>query len=444
MSLLVHGGISGSGGSGSDALIFDRLEITKEANITDFYMNTQFNIDGLEITAVYKGNDTEYRRVVTNDCVYDPAIGTTLSSTGNRNVTISYTDLETTKTISYSIYIKLELDYFAAAPELELDTSSSYYHPYAGCMAGNNKYAIVKCVESSWRKIKGWAYNTALVKQALAITNFIGKGASVGSTKKYALIAAGYDALATSTTYTNVVDAYDDNLTKRTASGLLNRVTSMGSGSNDSIAIFAGGAISSTQFSGNVSAYNQNLIRTDLQAIYEPAYQVGVGASSSIIVAASGEKLQTGGVNGRGYTKYGCVYRADNYTCINRSATTTYPKTASGGASAGDYVLLIGGVNSDYACDRYADCWDAEGTKLSDIPLPASMRWMQAGTARNNGYALALENQNAFVFSKDLVQFPITGRSVSTEVVTATVGDYTFAGSGYGSPRMDVYKYTAA
>ncbi len=84
--------------SSSSSKILDSISIDTSDVETSFYMNDEFDYSGLSVTANYEDGTSE---LVTNYSVSAPD----MSSAGQKTVTVSYTEGETTKTATYEITV---------------------------------------------------------------------------------------------------------------------------------------------------------------------------------------------------------------------------------------------------------------------------------------------------------------------------------------------------
>lgn len=447
MSLLVHGGIGGNGSGGSDALVFDRLEITKPASATNYYMNSAFSIEGLEVTAIYTGNETEYRRVVTNECTYNPAVGSLLTSNGTMTVMISYIDLDATKTTSYDIYVKTELDYYSAAPDLP-PYYSNVNEVFVAAMAATNNYMLIKATNGrTGDYMVGKAYNSSMVTSDFSISQKLwGEGASVGTDSKYAIFAGGLNI--TNESYSSAVTAYGDNLVSRNLSSLPYSGNGPGRCSGDIMAVFAGGQITYSECSPCIVGYNSNLVQQRFNDMIHKVHHPGVGINGNTLIVGGGYEPYVDWYDRNQYrnVNYVYIYAIDTMTLIGGYVTyLTQGNHEMGGAAVGDsYIIFVGGYGESYN-GKVAECWTVEGTKLNNISLMSAIPYASSAVSTNNGYAITAYNSNTIVFSPELVQFQVKGRpKARDEAQVATMGDYTFMGCDYNQPYIDVYKYTPA
>lgn len=76
------------------------IAITKPATKTEFYTNTLFNHDGVEVTATMKRDGQEFTKDVTDKAVFS---NPDMTKVGEQTVTVSYTEGEVTKETTYTI-----------------------------------------------------------------------------------------------------------------------------------------------------------------------------------------------------------------------------------------------------------------------------------------------------------------------------------------------------
>ena len=86
------------------ALVLDYIDISSEPTKTSYYVGDTFSSTGLEVTAYYTNNS---HKVVTPTNISSP----NMSTAGNKNVIVSYTESGVTKTDSFTITVNaIELD----------------------------------------------------------------------------------------------------------------------------------------------------------------------------------------------------------------------------------------------------------------------------------------------------------------------------------------------
>ena len=371
-------------------MIFDRLEITKPASKTSFLRNDTFTIDGLEVTAIYIENEIEYHRVVTNECVFNPTIGSVLSSKGDIQVEISYSDLEVTKTMSYGIYIKYLLNYHSTATALQRGRNS---------LAGT-------------------------------------------SNKNYAIFAGGaYDT--SSNSETSVIDAYDENLVRTNGPNIYMEEYYAAASVGD-YAFFGGGWAGSV--SEDVFPINGQLAVTSCSPLSKARYHLAGASTLNNVIFAGGND------NGRNLNtvdsyNYNLVKKTPTSLSFD-SSTLAGASVGQYALFAGEYHYK----RPDYYAYEYVDGYNDNLVKVS-VPYMSEGRGDLVGTSVGN-YALFAGGFNGTTgsvvvdaYNSDLVRSTPATLSVGRcDLASASVGDYAlFAGgrtsTSYGAARntVDIY-----
>lgn len=326
MSVLIASGRgSDSGGSGSDALIFDRLEITKAAFSTNFLRNDPLSVDGIEVTAYYKGNETEYNRVVTNECVFNPADGTILNSLDITKVDISLTDLDDTKTISYTIKVLAWAEYHTT---ISLGNGTSN----AGASVG--EHALFAGGNKLNGKVK--AYDYSLVSSdapSLSTARYDMTGTTIGD---YAIFAGGRTATG-SRGLSNVVDAYSSSLVNTTPAVLGTARTEIAGASVGDYAILYTGLEGATNGGRAVDAYNSSLVKASINtASYDTRAASATSVGEYALFAGGAARVDNS-------SSYAYVY-AYNKSLVRTSVSSLgYSRRYIAGTSVGDYAIFAGG-----------------------------------------------------------------------------------------------------
>ena len=325
MALLMNGNLV-ENGSSSSGLIFDRLEITKAALSTNFLRNDPLSIDGIEVTAYYKGNETEYSRVVTNECVFNPANGTILDSLDITEVDISLTDLNDTKTISYIIKVLAWAEYH---------TTMSLGNGTQNAGASVGEHALFAGGSKLNGKVK--AYDYSLVGSdapSLSTARYSMTGASVGD---YAIFAGGRTESG-SRGLSNKVDAYNSSLVNSTPAALAVARDEIAGASVGDYAIFYTGLDSATNGCNNVDAYNSSLVKASI--INTTSYDTRAASA-----AAVGEYALFAGGAARvdNSSSYAYVFAYNKFLVRTSLASLSVSRRYIAGASVGDYAIFAGG-----------------------------------------------------------------------------------------------------
>lgn len=325
MSLLVHGGIGGNGSGGSDALVFDRLEITKAAFSTNFLRNDPLSIDGIEVTAYYKGNETEYSRVVTNECVFNPANGAILDSQNITKVDISLTDLNDAKTVSYNIKVLAWAEYH---------TTMSLGNGTGNAGASVGEHALFAGGSKLNGKVK--AYDYSLVGSnapSLSTARYYMTGASIGD---YAIFAGGRTKSG-SGGLCNEVDAYNSSLVNSTPAALAVAREEIAATSVGDYAIFYTGLDSPTNGCNAVDAYNSSLVKTSINtASYDTRAASAASVGEYALFAGGAARLDTS-------SSYGYVFAYNKSLVRTSLSKLSLSRRYIAGASVGDYAVFAGG-----------------------------------------------------------------------------------------------------
>lgn len=361
MALLMNGNLV-ENGSSSSGLIFDRLEIIKPANKLDYILNNNLDTSGIQIAGFYKGNDTEYSRDVTSECVFNPPSGSPLPSKGTVPVTISCSDLENTCTTSYNVNVKLSVDRYGTL-------SGSYEPAYYVIGASTGNYAIFGGGKTKNGIDDGvTAYDSDLV--ATTATSFRqglcdSATASIG---QYALIAGGEtDSGASTKVYT-----YNTSLVQGSASALSKGRFAISGASNAKYAIFGGGYLYPNDFN-TVEAYNTNLVRSIPAALSDRGSSPGAASiNDEFVIFAGGDNEST-------------VVEAYNTSLTKVSAGQLEVGRSPIGASTNNHAIFAGGSVGAWGSD-VTDAYDSSLVRTTIAPITESRR-LFAG-ASLNGYAI--------------------------------------------------------
>lgn len=325
MALLVNGDFVGNGSGESDALVFDRLEITRAALSTNFLRNDPLSVDGIEVTAYYKGNETEYSRVVTNECVFNPANGTILDSLDITKVDISLTDLNDTKTISYTIKVLAWAEYH---------TTMSLGNGTQNAGASVGEHALFAGGSKLNGKVKAYDYSlVASDAPSLSTARYSMTGASVGD---YAIFAGGrtengYSGLS------NKVDAYNSSLVNSTPAALAVARDEIAGASVGDYAIFYTGLDGATNGCNNVDAYNSSLVKASINtASYETRAASAAAVGEYALFAGGAARLDTS-------SSYAHVFAYNKSLVRTSLAGLGLSRRYIAGTSVGNYAVFAGG-----------------------------------------------------------------------------------------------------
>lgn len=362
MALLVNGDFVRNGSS-SSGLIFDRLEITKPADKLDYILNNNLDTSGIQVAGFYKGNDTEYSRDVTSECVFNPPSGSPLPSKGTVPVTISCSDLENTCTTSYNVNVKLSVDRYGAL-------SGSYEPAYYVIGASTGNYAIFGGGKTKNGIDDGvTAYDSDLV--ATTATSF-SRGlcdSATASIGQYALIAGGE---TDNDTPQRKVYTYNISLVQGSASALSKGRYAVSGASNAEYAIFGGGYLYPNDFN-TVEAYNANLVRTIPATLSDAKSSPGAASvNNTFVVFAGGGNEST-------------VVDAYNTSLVKLSAGQLEVGRSPIGASTNSHAIFAGGSVGAWGSD-VTDAYDSSLVRTTITPIAESRR-LFAG-ASLNGYAI--------------------------------------------------------
>lgn len=361
MALLVNGSFVENGGS-SSGLIFDRLEITKPANKLDYILNNNLDTSGIQIAGFYKGNDTEYSRDVTSECVFNPPSGSPLPSKGTVPVTISCNDLANTCTTSYNVNVKLSVDRYGTL-------SGSYEPAYDVIGASTGNYAIFGGGNTEEGIDNGvTAYDSDLV--ATTATSF-SQGlcdSATASIGQYALIAGGEtDSGASTKVYT-----YNTSLVQGTTLSLSKSRYAVSGASNSNYAIFAGGYLNPNSFN-TVEAYNAALVRSIPGTLGNAVSSPGAASVKNNMVIFAGGNNDSTSVD------------AYNASLVKFPVAQLEVGRSPEGASTNSYAIFAGGSIGASGSD-VVDAYNNSLVRTTVTPLSEKRRLF--GKASLNGYAI--------------------------------------------------------
>lgn len=433
MALLVHGNLIDTADN-SERLILDRLEITKPASKTSFLRNDTFTIDGLEVVAIYIENETEYYRVVTNECVFNPTVGSVLSSKGDMQVEISYSDLEVTKTISYGIYIKYLLNYHSTATALQrgrnslAGTSNENYAIFAGGSYDTSSNSETSAID---------AYDEDLVR-----TNgpyiYMETDYAAASVGDYAVFAGGWAG-----SISEDVFPINGQLVVASCSPLSEARFSLAGASTLNNVIFAGGNDNGTTLD-TIDSYNYNLVKkTPTRLSFDSDTLAGASVGQYALFA------------GEYHYKRPDYYASEYVNGYNDNLvriSVSYMSEGRGdlaSASVGNYALFAGGFNGTTG-SVVVDAYDSN--LVRSTPTTLSVGRLDLASTSVGDYALFAGGRNYVsygaaqntvdVYDTDLVHTsgpePLTGARY--DLAGASIGEYAlFAGGYLNIATVDVY-----
>lgn len=124
------------------------IAITKPATKTEFYTNTLFNHDGIEVTATVKKDGKEFTKDVTDKAVFSQP---DMTKEGEQTVTVSYTEGGVTKDATYTITLSENpvqdlSEVYTSNVELTADGGTTI--AIETCSINGEEYAIAKAGKS--------------------------------------------------------------------------------------------------------------------------------------------------------------------------------------------------------------------------------------------------------------------------------------------------------
>lgn len=266
----------------------------------------------------------------------------------------------------------------------------------------------------------------------------------------YALFGGGYDG----SSYSNVVDAYDSNLTRSTPTALSQASSGLAATTVGNYALFGGGS------SSVVDAYDTSLTRTTPTALS----QARGGLAATTVAPAGGSSPQSGyALFGGGFNNsVGYPTVVDAYdTTLTKTTPTDQLSTGRSNLAAttvGNYALFGGGYNSNAV-----DAYDINLTKTTPTdPLGGSNLGQLAattvapvgGSSPQSGYALfggGVGSYNGAVYAYDtnltrLTADPLGQTSYEIAATTVAPAGGSAPQSGYalfggGTTTRTVYAY---
>ncbi len=218
------------------------------------------------------------------------------------------------------------------------------------------------------------AYDDSLTRTTAASLSEARISLSGTSVGKYALFGGGYTGKNGSVeselprTYKSVVDAYDESLTRTTATALSKARDCTGTVVG-SYALFAGGTGSNV-----VDAYNASLTRTTASSL---------SASGKVYGAATIGSYALLGINN------GVMNAYDASLTRTTAASLRYSRTNFAAAAVGDYALFAGGsTKGSYSNNYYntVDAYDSSLVQTTADSLDTARRMLAAAAV--GGYAL--------------------------------------------------------
>lgn len=286
------------------------------------------------------------------------------------------------------------------------------------------------------------AYNSSLVASSPSIlsTPRNNQGRWGNSNSNYAIFCGG-SLTSSSSTRSNVVDAYDMNLNRTTASTLSKQKYRLTTTTiNDSI-IVAGGATGSSSTSTNtVEGYDSNLTKSTLSSL-SSSRQLCAGASNGLY-AFIGGGVTSSHVN--------TVEKYNTNLTKSASSALSAARSRLTGCKIGDYAAFAGGQSSSSPdkASSVVDVYDSNAVRTTVQNLASERLWLDS--ASNDEIMIIAGGQNTSwvnqkttdVITKDLIRYQGPDMSVgrgSGSYIQA-IGKY-FVFLGGGSAVTEVFKY---
>ena len=374
------------------------IAVTKMPDKVQYRYDEPFDATGLVVTATYYNGKTAN---ITQNCIFDPAVGEFFEGSGEQAVQISYMEDKDTVETSFIVDVQKELKYYGTGTALSkarygigastidhyalfaggfgayvspatsvFDTVDTYDSSLVKGTAGKLSEARGGCATASvgdYALFAGGditgnqggtttvdAYNSSLVQTTTSLygKRYTTQGASVGD---YAIFASG--ATHTSTYYSDSAVSIFDSELVRTTSSLSEARSNHTSASVGDYAIFAGGKDS--DYLSSVEAYSSSLVRTSLTGLNSPRVNVQGASVGNYALFAGGYYSW--------YRSYDREYIHEYYKNVDvynselvKTTATDLQSTRSGpaGASTKAYAVFAGGVIDDYTNTNHADGYD--------------------------------------------------------------------------------------
>lgn len=309
------------------------------------------------------------------------------------------------------------------------------YALFAGGTGDNGRY--VESVDASFSS----SYNSTLSESRSSLSSI--------STNNYALFGGGKDS---SGNEKRTVDAYDSSLTSSTPTQLYDNSSNPATTMIGNYALFGGGGYNgttaTTSYATNVTssthnfvdAYNNELTKSSATALTN--YKCCLAASNVGNYALFAGGCSTAQPN---YNQYsGNVYYTTTYydtvDAYNASLTKTSATALSVarrnllGASTNSYAIFAGGYG-----DKTVDAYDSSLTRSILTSLPRSYSGSGNGTFAN-GLAVFIWDY-IYTYDDSLTQQIPTAKTTGdrTDHAVTTFNSYVLCGAGSGTNYLDIF-----
>ena len=260
----------------------------------------------------------------------------------------------------------------------------------------------------------------------------------------YGLVGGGWDG----SSYSSVVDAYDQTLTRTTPTALSNAREYLAATTVGNYALFGGGA--DVYVSSVVDAYDTSLTRTTPTALSKSRYKL----AATSVAPAGGSSPQSGYAlfGGGGSVQYTRLVVDAYDTNLTRTTPTelSLERRSLAATTVGDYALF-GGGEKDGIASSVVDAYDTSLTRTTPTALSQARNNLTAttvapagGSSPQSGYALfgggydgSSPSNVVDAYDSDLTRSIPTGLSQARDNLTATtVGNYALFGGGYGGSSL--------
>ena len=260
----------------------------------------------------------------------------------------------------------------------------------------------------------------------------------------YGLVGGGWDG----SSYSAVVDAYDQNLTRTTPTALSNAREYLAATTVGNYALFGGGA--DVYVSSVVDAYDTSLTRTTPTALSKSRYKL----AATSVAPAGGSSPQSGYAlfGGGGSVQYTRLVVDAYDTNLTRTTPTklSLERRSLAATTVGDYALF-GGGEKDGIASSVVDAYDTSLTRTTPTALSQYRTNLAAasisptgGSSPQSGYALfgggydgSSPSNVVDAYDSDLTRSIPTALSQARDNLTATtVGNYALFGGGYDGSSL--------
>ena len=168
---------------------------------TEWYKGDTISYSGVKVTATYLDGTT---KDVTNSVVFSPTSGTTLSTSGNASVTVSYTENGITAASTTTITVK-DLKIVTWANGTDEEITRMVKAADSGKIKLSDYWSVgdTRKVELSAQSysVDGLAYGTAISKQSVDLVLMNAGGKTLTNGKTCSFIVGTRDSLVNSTPY---------------------------------------------------------------------------------------------------------------------------------------------------------------------------------------------------------------------------------------------------